>query len=33
VLSVGWQFTRELSTQVNFLGNSALMFQVSVDFR
>ena len=33
VLSVGWQFTPMLSTQVNFLGNSALMFQVSADFR
>ena len=33
VLSVGWQFTPMISTQVNFLGNSALMFQVSADFR
>lgn len=33
VLSVGWQFTPMYSAQVNFLGNSALMFQVSADFR
>ncbi len=33
VLSVGWQFTPMISTQVNFLGTSALMFQVSADFR
>ena len=33
VLSVGWQFTPMVSAQVNFLGNSALMFQVSADFR
>ena len=33
VASVGWQFTPELSAQLNFLGNSALMFQVSADFR
>ena len=33
VLSVGWQFTTMLSAQANFLGNSALMFQVSADFR
>lgn len=33
VLSVGWQFTPMISTQVNFLGNSALMFQVAADFR
>ena len=33
VLSVGWQFTPMLSAQANFLGNSALMFQVSADFR
>ncbi len=32
VLSVGWQFTPMYSAQVNFLGNSALMFQVSADF-
>ena len=33
VFSVGWQFTPMISTQVNFLGNSALMFQMSADFR
>ena len=33
VFSVGWQFTPIISTQVNFLGNSAVMFQVSADFR
>lgn len=33
VLSVGWQFTPMLSAQVNFLGNAALMFQLSADFR
>ena len=32
VLSVGWQFTPMYSAQVNLLGNSALMFQVSADF-
>lgn len=32
VLSVGWQFTPKYSAQLNFLGNSALMFQVSADF-
>jgi hypothetical protein len=31
VLSMGWQFTPVYSAQVNVLGNSALMFQVSVD--
>jgi hypothetical protein len=31
VLSVGWQFTPRVSGQLNALGNSALMFQVSVD--
>ena len=31
VLSVGWQFTPLYSAQLNVLGNSALMFQVSVD--
>ena len=33
VLSVGWQFTPMYSAQLNFLGNSALMLQVSADFR
>jgi hypothetical protein len=33
VLSVGWQFTPTYSAQLNFLGNSALMFQFSADFR
>jgi hypothetical protein len=31
VLSVGWQFTPKYSTQVDVLGNAALMFQFSVD--
>ncbi len=31
VLSVGWQFTPAYSAQLNVLGNSALMFQVSLD--
>ncbi|MEO8187591.1 MAG: ABC transporter ATP-binding protein [Burkholderiaceae bacterium] len=30
---IGWQLTRELSTQVNLLGTSGLMFQLSVDLR
>ncbi len=29
LLTVGWQLTPAVSTQVNVLGNSALMFQVS----
>ena len=33
VLSLGWQFTPMYSAQLNFLGNSALMFQFSADFR
>ena len=33
VFSVGWQFTPMWSTQLNLLGNSAVMFQVSADFR
>jgi len=33
VLSCGWQFTPMISTQVNLLGNSAVMFQLSADFR
>ena len=33
VVSVGWQFTPMYSGQLNFLGNSALMFQFSADFR
>lgn len=33
VLSLGWQFTPMYSAQVNVLGNSALMFQFSADFR
>ena len=32
VLSVGWQVTPVWSAQLNLLGNSALMFQVSTDF-
>lgn len=33
VFSLGWQFSPTYSAQVNVLGNSALMFQVSADFR
>jgi hypothetical protein len=33
VLAVGWQFTPMYSLQLNVLGNSALMFQFSVDLR
>ena len=33
VASVGWQFTPIVSAQLNFLGNSALMLQLSADFR
>jgi hypothetical protein len=33
VLSLGWQFTPTVSTQLNFLGTAAVMFQVSADFR
>ena len=33
VLSVGWQLTPMVSAQLNFLGDSALMFQWSADFR
>ena len=33
VLSVGWQFTPMWSGQLNFLGNSALMFQLSADLK
>ena len=33
VLSLGWQFTPMWSAQVNVLGNSALMFQLSADFK
>lgn len=32
VPSLGWRFTPHLSAQLDFLGNSALMFQVSADF-
>ncbi len=32
VPSLGWKFTPALSGQLNFLGNSALMFQLSADF-
>ena len=31
VLSLGWQFTPTYSAQVNVLGNSALMFQLSAE--
>jgi hypothetical protein len=30
---VGWQLTRQLSTQLNLLGTSALMFRFSFDLR
>jgi hypothetical protein len=33
VLAIGWQFTPRYSAQVNVLGNSAAMLQVSMDFR
>ncbi len=33
VASLGWQFSPSYSAQLNFLGNSALMFQLSADFR
>ena len=33
VPSLGWKFTPMLAAQLNFLGNSALMFQFSADFR
>jgi len=33
VPSLGWQFTPTLSAQVNVLGNSAVMFQFSAEFR
>jgi len=33
VFSLGWQFTPTYSAQVNVLGNSALMFQFSADFK
>ena len=33
VLSVGWQLTPTWSGQLNFLGNSALMFQFSADLK
>ena len=33
VVSLGWQFSPTYSAQVNVLGNSALMFQFSADFK
>jgi hypothetical protein len=33
VPSLGWQFTRVFSAQLDFLGNSAVMFQMSISFR
>ena len=33
VFSLGWQFTKQFSAQANLLGFSALMFQLSFDFR
>jgi hypothetical protein len=32
-LSLGWQFTREFSMQVNLLGTSGMMLQLSIDLR
>ena len=32
VVALGWRLSPELSAQVNLLGNSALMFQLSADF-
>ena len=33
VLSVGWQLTPRLSTQLNFIGTAALMLQFSAELR
>ena len=33
VVSMGWQFTPTYSAQVNLLGSSAVMFQVSASLR
>lgn len=33
VVSLGWQFNRTCSAQVNLLGTSAVMFQVSANLR
>jgi hypothetical protein len=33
VLSVGWEFSRNFSAQLDVLGNSALMLQLSYDIR
>ena len=33
VLSLGWRFTPMLSTQLNFLGTNAVMFQISADIK
>jgi len=33
VVALGWRLSPELSAQVNLLGTSALMFQLSADFR
>ena len=33
VLSTGWQLSQSISTQLNFLGNSAIMLQFSAEFR
>ncbi len=33
ILSLGWQFNRQLSAQINTLGDAGLMFQFSYDFR
>jgi len=32
LLSLGWQFNRQFSSQINTLGNSGLMWQLSWDF-
>jgi hypothetical protein len=33
LLSAGWQFNRQISVQVNTLGDAGLMFQLSYDWR
>lgn len=32
-LSLGWQFTRQFSMQMDLLGAAGMMFQLSIDFR
>ena len=33
LLSLGWQFNRDMSAQINTLGDAGLMFQLSYDLR